>query len=75
MIPREPCGHVWGPWETVYEGTLGGDDRRATGDRVRLCELPAGHLDFDVSEADPRVRCWASEAEWADPLQEQEEKT
>jgi hypothetical protein len=39
MTPRGPCGHVWGPWETVYEGTLGGDDRRATGDRVRLCVL------------------------------------
>jgi hypothetical protein len=39
VTAREPCAHVWGPWETVYEGTLGGTDRRATGDRVRLCIL------------------------------------
>jgi hypothetical protein len=32
-------GHVFGEWETVYEGTLGGNERRATGDLVRLCIL------------------------------------
>lgn len=39
MTSREPCGHVWGPWETVRAGTLGGDDWKPTGDRVRLCVL------------------------------------
>jgi hypothetical protein len=46
---REPCGHVWGPWETVWGGTLGDPSTRYdTGDRVRLCIL---------------CGCW--EAKWA----------
>jgi hypothetical protein len=47
---REPCGHVWGPWETVWGGTLGDPSTRYdTGDRVRLCIV---------------CGCW--EAKWAD---------